>query len=328
MRLHDSLLLSLPSAQSGEQSNMKRSELRGEALLLLAAVLWGTCFTVQKEGMDYIQPFTLGAFRFFLGGIVLLPVLLFLSKREHQTPFKNQPQNRKTLWLGGVLCGAALFAAASLQQIGLIETTAGKAAFLTSMELVVVELFGILISKKIRIPTLVGVILAILGMYLLCVCHGLGMEFGDVLELIGALFWGIQILLIDKYARLVDGIKLSFLQFLVAGALSLLSMFAFESPQWECIVKCAIPILYTGIIEVAVCYTLQIIGQKHVCPAVAAVTLSLESVFAVIFGAIAIQELVTRRELTGMILMLIAVIVIQVPSELKFTIKKKRYPQE
>ena len=293
---------------------IKNNAVKGELILLLVAVLWGSCFIFQKKGMDYIGPYTLGAFRFIIGGLVLLPVIIAFSKSNKKImDAETVKYKRDTLWKGGILCGVTLFIAASLQQIGLVYTTAGKAAFLTSMEIVLVEIIGIMIAKRLYLNSVLGVTLAMAGMYLLCIRTGFSMQFGDTLELIGALFWGIQILLVDKYAKLADSIKLSFIQFIVAGCLSVVCMILFEKPDITNIYACSIPILYTAIIEVAICYTLQIIGQKFVSPVIAAVILSLESVFAAIFGAIILSEILTVREISGMIIMLIAVIIIKIP---------------
>ena len=290
-----------------------KNAIKGEIILLIAAILWGSCFIFQKKGMDYIGPFTLGAFRFLIGGIILIPVIMLIARLDKKKPDNIERFSQKNLWIGSLLCGTALFIAASLQQIGLIYTTAGKAAFLTAMEIVAVEMIGFLLVRKFRLNILLGISLAVLGMYLLCIKNGVSMEYGDILELVGALFWGFQILLIDKYSRLADSIKLSCLQFMVAGVLSVISMFLFEKPRLTDIYACVEPILYTAIIEVAICYTLQIIGQKYVPPVIAAVTLSLESVFAAIFGAIILNEILTGREISGMVFMLLAVIVIQIP---------------
>ena len=292
----------------------KKNAIKGEAILLLTSILWGSCFIFQKKGMDYIGPFTLGALRFLLGGLILIPFIMLLQKGKSVTFTKEQNQSEQKLLLkGGFLCGVSLFFAATFQQVGLVYTTAGKAAFLTSLEIVVVEILGIIILRKLLANTVIGVILAVLGTYLLCITNGFSMEYGDILALVGAFFWGIQIIAVDKYAKLVDGMKLAFLQFMVAGFLSLITMFLVEAPNIADIISCAIPILYTAVIEVALCYTLQIIGQKYVSPVIAAVTLSLESVFAVIFGAILLKEALTGREISGMLLMLAAVIIIQFP---------------
>lgn len=292
-------------------------KMKGELILLLAAILWGTCFVFQKMGMDYIEPYTLGTFRFFLGAFALIPVIAMLTKVEH----KNQPEifkmadgfDDKKLYIGGVLCGTTLFAAASLQQIGLQYTTAGKAGFITSLEIVLVAAITIFISRKAQINTLIGVFLSVLGMYMLCMVEGFYLEKGDAYELIGIVFWAMQILAIDKYSKNTDVIKLSFIQFMTTGILSCIFMFLFENPQWTDIKNCAVPILYTAIIEVAVAYTLQIVGQKYTPPVIAAVILSLESVFSVISGTIILGERISFRETMGCLCMLIAVVISQLP---------------
>ena len=297
--------------------NIDKSLVKGEITLLLVAILWGSCFAFQKKGMDYIGPYTLGALRFIIGGLVLGPVMLLLCKSDKNSSksVSKLKDERKTFWIGGILCGTVLFLGASFQQVGLVYTTASKAAFLTSMEIVVVGIASIIITKKKQLHTIVGVVLAVSGMYLLCSIHGLSIQFGDLLELIGAFFWAIQLLVVSKYVKLIDPIKLSFVQFLVAGSLSAVGMILFEEPNLRNIILGAVPIVYTAIIEVAICYTLQAIGQKYVPPIIASVTMSLESVFAVIFGVIILNEILSGREIAGMIIMFIAVIVIQLPIE-------------
>ena len=290
---------------------------KGELILLLAAVLWGTCFAFQKMGMDYIGPYTLGVFRFLLGAMALIPVIVLLNKLEHKKhPEKTERDGGfqdKQLYIGGILCGITLFAAASLQQIGLQYTTAGKAGFLTSLEIVLVAIITIFISRKVQRNTLISVLLTVIGMYLLCMNEGFYLEKGDAYELAGVVFWAIQILTIDKYAKKVNVIKLSFVQFLTTGILSGVFMFLFENPQWSDIKSCAVPILYTAIIEVAVAYTLQIIGQKYTPPVIAAVILSLEAVFSVIGGVIMLGEKLTLRETMGCVCMLVAIVIAQIP---------------
>ncbi|EKQ58047.1 MULTISPECIES: DMT family transporter [unclassified Clostridium] len=290
---------------------------RGELILLLATMLWGTCFVFQKMCMDYIEPYTLGMLRFLLGGLALIPIIIFITKIEH----KKQPETNekdggfldKRLYIGGVSCGTALFAAASLQQIGLKYTTAGKAGFLTSLEIVLVAIIMIFLTRKVQINTLIGVFLAVLGMYLLCMVEGFYLEIGDAYELAGTVFWAMQILAIDKYSKEVDGIKLSFVQFITTGILSCIFMLLFENLQWSEIKSGAVPILYTAIIEVAVAYTLQIVGQKYTPPVIAAVILSLEAVFSVISGAVVLGEKLSVREVIGCLFMLAAVVIAQLP---------------
>jgi drug/metabolite transporter (DMT)-like permease len=298
-----------------EVSFMKK--IRGELILLLTAILWGTCFVFQKMCMDYIGVYTLGAFRFLLGALTLIPVMVLLTKMEQKKQLESMNMyggfRDKNIYIGGILCGIALFAAASFQQIGLQYTTAGKAGFLTSLEIVLVAVITIFVNRRAQINTLLGVLLAIIGMYLLCMVEGFYLEKGDAYELAGVVFWAIQILVIDKYSKKVDGIKLSFIQFITTGILSCIFMLFFENPQWNHIKNGSVPILYTAIIEVAMAYTLQIIGQRYTPPVIAAVILSLESVFSVISGVIILGEKMSLREIIGCVFMLIAVVIAQVP---------------
>lgn len=290
-------------------------KMRGKLVLFIASLLWGTCFVFQKMGMDYIGAYTLGVFRFLLGAFTLIPLIVFLDKMEHKKhPKKSGVDGSfldKNLYLGGGVCGTTLFAAASLQQIGLKYTTAGKAGFLTSLEIVLVAVIMICITRKVQVNTLIGVLLAVIGMYLLCMVEGFYLEKGDAYELAGVIFWAMQILAIDKYSKMVDVIKLSFVQFVTTGILSFVFMVVFEKPQWNDIRNGVIPILYTAIIEVAVAYTLQIIGQRDTPPAIAAIILSLEAVFSVISGAVILGETMSLREIIGCLCMLAAVIISQ-----------------
>lgn len=301
-------------------------KIKGELILLLAAILWGTCFVFQKIGMDYIGAYTLGAFRFIIGGLALIPVMIIFSKIETKKSGEKVDAyfgfGDKHLYIGGILCGIALFAAASLQQIGLQYTTAGKAGFLTSLSIVLVAIITIVLTRKVQINTLIGVLLAVAGRYLLCMVQGFYLEKGDAYELAGVIFWAIQILAIDKYSKKVDGIKFSFVQFMTTGILSCAFMFLFENPQWNDIKNGIVPILYTAIIEVAVAYTLQIIGQKHTPPVIASVILSLESVFSVISGVIILNEIMSFREILGCVFMLIAVVIAKAPDGDKKLINK------
>lgn len=301
-------------------------KIKGELILLLAAILWGTCFVFQKLGMDYIGVYTLGAFRFIIGALVLIPVVILLSQIENNNKGEKEKTyggvGDKQLYVGGGLCGVALFVAASFQQIGLKYTTAGKAGFLTSLEIVLVAIITIFFTRKVQINTLIGVFFAVVGMYLLCMVEGFYLEKGDAYELVGAIFWAVQILAVDKYSKKVDGIKFSIVQFMTAGILSCIFMFIFENPQWSDIRDGAIPILYTAIIEVAVAYTLQTIGQRYTPPLVASIILSLESVFSVISGVILLNEKMSLREIIGCVFMLIAVVIAKAPDGDKKLINK------
>lgn len=299
---------------------INKSIIKGEAILLVASILWGSCFLFQKKGMDYIGPFTLGTFRFLLGGLLLLPVIYSLSyinkKRECKLDYK-----KNSLIKSGIYCGVVMFLAATFQQIGLIYTTSGKTGFITSMEIIVVAIITIFITRKIYLNVIMGIIAAIIGMYLLCITNGVSLGMGDSIVLLGSIFFGVQILLIDRYSKVYDVIKLSFIQFIVAGLLSAVCMIIFENVDICSIIKALGSILYTAVIEVAVCYTLQVIGQKYVPPIIAAITLTLESVFAVIFGVIILQESISLREIYGCIFILLSVVIVQIPSKINLSFK-------
>ena len=292
---------------------------KGDLILLLTAIIWGTSFISQKLGMNYIEPFTFGASRFLLGAGALIPVILIfdgLNKKKKDVGIEEEHKfSNKDLLRGGVLCGIAVFLGASCQQWGIVYTTAGKAGFITALYVVIVPLFGIFMHKKIDLLTWIGVALAVIGLYFLCIQEGLSMQKGDAIVLIGTIFWALQIVIVDVYADKTEGLKLSFVQFVTAGILSAIAAVIFETPDISSIIDCAGPILYTAIMVVGVAYTLQIIGQKYTNPTAAAIILSMESVFAVISGAIFLDELMSTRELIGCILMFIAVIITQVKIE-------------
>lgn len=297
---------------------MNRSH-KGELLLLLAALIWGSSYIFQKMGMDYVGPFTFGFFRFCIGALALLPVIMAFDrgKRKQGRTDEIPAWTDRTLLAGSILCGLTQFGAGSLQQIGLIYTTAGKAGFITSMHIVIVPLLMIFLRRKVGFFTWIGVALAVFGMYLLCMTEGFSLRLGDGLVLGCAIIYALQILLIDYYAVRTDPIRLAAMQFLLAGLLSGVCMLGFEHLQWAMVIACAIPILYTGFLEVAAAYTLEIFGQQTTPPAVTAIILSLESVFAVVCGALVLGEHMTGREMMGCTLMLAAFLVTQLSDLLR-----------
>jgi drug/metabolite transporter (DMT)-like permease len=293
-------------------------QIKVNLLLLITAIIWGTSFVVQKLGMNYIDPFTFGASRFLLGAIVLVPVIMIfdkLGKRNETTKIEKTKKVKfktRDLLIGGVLCGTALFLGASAQQWGIVYTTAGKAGFITALYIVLVPLIGIFMHKKVNLITWLGVGLAVIGLYLLTIKDGFSIQKGDAIVLIGTVFWALQIIFVDMYVDKTDGIKLSFVQFVTAGLLSAIASVLFESPSISGIIACAGPIIYAAIMVVGVAYTLQIIGQKYTNPTVAAIILSMESVFAVISGAIFLNESTNMRESFGCVLVFVSVLVTQV----------------
>ena len=291
-------------------------KLQGTMMLLLTALIWGSSFVAQRAGMEYIGPFTFNGIRSLIGGLVLIPVIFLFSKEKNaELTEAEKKAGKKTLLLGGILCGIVLFAASSLQQIGMVYTTAGKAGFITALYIVLVPILGVFIRKKVKPIVWLCVILAVAGLYLLCMTDGLSLGQGDLLVLLCAFAFSIHILVIDYFAPRTDGVALSCIQFFVCGILSLFPMFLAETPVWSAILDCWIPILYAGVLSCGVAYTLQILAQKHTDPTVASLLLSLESVFAAIAGAIILHEQLAPRELAGCVLMFAAIIIAQLPSK-------------
>lgn len=296
---------------------MNRRKLRGSLMLLLTALVWGMGFVAQSAGMDYIGPFTFLAARSFLGCLVLLPVMALTSRKIPGE--KPVPGERRTLILGGILCGTALFVASGLQQMGIQETTAGKAGFLTAMYIVLVPVFGLFLGRRPGAKVWGAVALALVGMYFLCL-YGTGLggiNRGDLLEMACAVGFTVHILIIDRYSGNVDGVKMSCIQFLVCGLLSTVCMLLWETPTWKDILGVWLPIVYAGVVSSGVGYTLQVVAQKDTDPTVASLLLSLESVFSLIAGWILLGQRMSGRELLGCVLMFAAIIWVQLPRSKK-----------
>lgn len=287
--------------------------LKGSLILLLTAIIWGSSFVSQKVGVETVGPMTFIGLRTLLGSIVLLPVILITDKNkktENVMPFSN-----KFLLKGGLLCGIFLCIASTLQTFGMKYIDAGKSGFLTSLYMIFVPIIGIFMGKKLSIKTVISVLMAILGMYLLCMKNGFSsIGKGDILVLLCAVFFSFHIMVIDYFSPKVDGIKLSCLQFFVAGLIASLGMLIIERPTLDDIIISVLPIAYSGIMSCGVAYTLQIIGQKYAEPTIATIIMSLESVFAALSGWLFLNEMMTTREFFGCAIVFLAVIYIQLPS--------------
>ena len=293
-------------------------QLRGTALLILAAMIWGVAFVAQSEGMNYVGPFTFQAVRQMLGAVILLPVILFRDRRGVESALRPKTKKEwKTLLLSGLLCGVVLFCASSLQQIGLMHTTAGKSGFLTAMYVIFVPLLGIFIGKKIGAKVIVAAIIALVGMYFLCIQGDISFGVGELLTLGAAICFAVHILLIDRFGPQVDGVRMASLQFFVCSILSIPFMFLTEQPQLSSILACWLPICYAGILSCGVAYTLQILAQKNTDPTIASITLSLESVFASISGWIILGQAMNMLEIFGAALMFAAIVLAQLPDKKK-----------
>ncbi len=282
--------------------NITIMQIRATITLLTAAAIWGVAFVAQRVGMEYLGPFTFNGIRFALGGLSLLPLIWFF--RQHPQSVKSPSAKTLSVTRMGLLAGIILFFAASLQQVGIIYTTAGKAAFITCLYIVLVPVAGLFLKYRLSPTTWCGCLLAVIGLYFLCVKEDFSIAYGDFLELIGALLWTAHILLIDHVSRRVDSLKLASIQFATCSLLSLIGAFFTESTTVSAILQAGVPILYGGVASVGIAYTLQIIGQKNASPAHAALILSMETVFAAIGGFLILGEILGARELIGCALML------------------------
>ncbi|MCD8322767.1 MAG: DMT family transporter [Oscillospiraceae bacterium] len=300
---------------------MKKSSLRNSALLLLTALIWGVAFVAQKDGMEYVEPFTYNGLRSLLGGVVLLAAIPLIDKlRSRHGPVETG--SRRNILLGGALCGVVLFVASNLQQFGIAlqdaDTNVGKAGFITACYCAIVPVMGLFLKKKSPLLVWLGVAVAVVGFFFLCLMdglaagQGLGLGLSDFLLLLCAVAFSVHILVIDHFSPLADGVRISCVQFLVCGGLCLPLMFIFESPSWENIAACWLPITYAGVMSCGVAYTLQIVGQRGVHPAVASLILSLESVFSVLAGYVLMPgSALSHWELIGCALVMAAVVMVQ-----------------
>ena len=319
------------------KAQVKTHKLRNTFFLFLTAMIWGAAFVAQSVSMDYIGPFTFICLRSVIGGLFLIPVIIVLDgiRKKSQNESANVVSSENTLhniemdiemeekqrlsWKnkqlieGGIVCGIFLFFANCFQQTGIQYTTVGKAGFITTFYIIIVPLIGLFFKKYCGILTWIGVVIALAGLYFLCITQKLTIQRGDALILCCSVLYAGQILAIDHYNPFVDGVKMSCIQFLTGGVLGAVFMFLFENPSVAMILSAAGPILYTGIMSTGVGYTLQIVGQKGLNPTVAALILSLESVFSALSGYVFLHQVFTTRELIGCVLMFIAIVLAQLP---------------
>jgi len=288
---------------------------KNACMLLLTAFIWGTAFVAQSVGMDYLEPFTFNGVRCLIGAIALLPCIWFFNRGKEKENKINDENAKRDLIKGGIACGILLFAASSLQQIGLVYTAAGKAGFITAFYIVLVPVFGIFLHKKIGWKVWTAVAIALAGLYFLCITEAFTIGVGDIYVLLCALIFSVHILVVDHYAPKVDGVKLSCIQFLVAGIVSIPFMLILESPKMGNMMTSWFPLIYAGVFSCGIAYTLQILGQKNVNPAIASLILSLESCFSVLSGWVILGERLSARETIGCIMMFAAIILAQIPDK-------------
>ena len=302
---------------------MNRFVLRQSLLLFLTAVIWGVAFAAQSAGMDYVGPFTYNGVRCILGGLVLLPCIALLDRIRDRRAADGEeaaaPVERrgKRLLAGGLCCGLLLFSASSFQQIGIQYTTVGKAGFLTAMYILLVPLLGLFVHKRVGLQVWIGVLFAVCGLYLLCMKEGFFLGRGDALMLICAAIFSLHILVVDHFSPMVDGVRMSCIQFWVCGILSLICSFLFEEPAVKDILAAWLPVCYGGIMSCGVAYTLQIVGQREMNPTIASLILSLESVVSAVAGFLLLHQTMSGREVLGCLMMAAAIVLAQLPDRRK-----------
>ena len=289
---------------------MNSKTTQANLLLFLTAILWGGGFVAQRLGMQQIGPFIFNGFRFLIGGLTLLPVIIIRRKRGNQSS-----GNLKLTLLIGCGAGLLLFSGATFQQLGIVSTTAGKAGFITGLYVIIVPILGIFWGDKAPITTWLGALLAVVGLYLLSATKGIGILPGDGLVLIGAVFWALHVQFLSRFSPGIDPIQVSFVQSLLASLISFSVGIVRESFLITQIFSAALPILYGGVISIGIAHTLQVVAQRDTKPAHAAILLSLEAVFAVFWGWLIIGEILSARIIVGCILMLAGMVISQLRHE-------------
>jgi len=284
--------------------------MKSNLLLLLTAVIWGFAFVAQRAGMEFIGPFTFNTARFTLGSLSLIPLLLINQKRKFEKEKFLQFNDKKLLY-GGLSAGMVLFLGATFQQGGLVYTDAGKAGFITGFYVILVPILGLFISQKTSLLTWLGAVVAIVGLYFLSVNETFDINIGDVLVLVGAFFWAIQILVIGYYSTRVDPFQLAFSQFVVCAIFSFVAALITETIVLQNVLLAYLPILYAGLFSVGIAFTIQVVAQREAHPANAAIIMSLEAVFAVLSGWMILNESIPVRGLLGCLLMLIGMVLSQ-----------------
>jgi drug/metabolite transporter (DMT)-like permease len=294
---------------------MEKARRNANLMLLIASAIWGFAFVAQRVGMRYVEPFTFNGIRFALGALVLLPIVAVLRRRSAAPGEPPAPIAWGRVLRGGLVAGFFIFAGSTLQQFGLVYTTAGKAGFITGLYVVFVPLIGLFLGHRATPAIWGGAALAAAGLYLLSAKGMTSIELGDGLVLLSALFWAGHVLLIGRLVRTIDPVQLAVAQFTVVSLASLAGAAVFESPALGPVLEAAVPILYAGLMSVGVAYTLQVVAQRHAKPAHAAIILSMESVFAAVGGWLLLDEHLPLRGLIGCALMLGGVLLVQIEGE-------------
>lgn len=296
---------------------MMNKQLRGIAALTLCTVIWGFAFIAQSVGMDRLGPFAFQAIRAALAVAFLFPFSFLLDRGQCDFSQSLKKWCNPKLWRSGIVCGVALFVASSLQQVGLVDTDAGKAGFLTAMYVVLVPVLGLFRGQKLSRNLLFSVILAVVGLYLLSCVGTSGIRTGDLLLIACALGFAVQITLVSLLSPGMDGFRMNCVQCLTVALLSVPVMLLTEEPRWADISAAWLPLVFAGVLSMGVAYSLQIVGQKHVEPTAASLIMSLESAFAALGGWWLLGERMTGREYLGCALVFFAVILSQLSGKNK-----------
>ena len=309
----------------------QKTQWKGVVMLMLTALIWGSSFVAQSVGMESVEAFTFNGIRTLMGAVVLLPFILIRDRIQGKSMTAEQIKvrkatDKKTVRYGLVL-GLVFCAASNFQQFAFEYSTSGKIAFITALYMFFVPLFGLFLKKKVPLLTWVCVLAGFVGLYFLSIGPGgLGsVNRGDFRAFICAIFYAVHILLIEKFAPDVDGIKLSCTQFVVSGVITCILMFIFETPQMSAILTAIVPLLYSGIMSCGLAYTFQIVGQKYTEATVASLIMCMESVFAVLAGALLLHEVLSGREIVGCVIMFVAIVVSELSELITAKVKHKKY---
>lgn len=305
---------------------MKSKELTSSGLLVLTALIWGTAFVAQRNGLDFLKPCAFNGIRSLIGGLALLPCIMFLdilNGRKISIWGTTSLYKKKKLLCGGLCCGTVLALASVMQQYGIAHTSVGKAGFITTLYIIIVPLLGLFMHKKVGLSLWISVILAVIGMYLLCFKGGQSINKGDIQVFICSILFSFHILVIDHFAPEVDCVRMSCIQFFLCGILSLCGAGLLEPlPDSQSVMAAWKPLLYAGVMSSGVAYTLQVVAQKNVHPVIASLLMSLESVFAALSGWLLLHEKLSPKEVFGCAIIFAAVILAQIP----FPSKTKQIP--
>ncbi|MCR4841807.1 MAG: DMT family transporter [Eubacterium sp.] len=295
------------------KNNTQTTSIKHSAMMLLTSFIWGTTFVAQSIASDILSPLAYNATRSVLACIFLGIVIAILDRTPYITKKPADAKERRFIVKGGVICGLLLTAAIFCQQYGLAYTTAGKSSFITAFYIILVPVFGIFLKKRTTAIVKLSVAIALVGLYLLCITDEFSINHGDFFMLICAVIFTLQIMAVDYFSPGIDGIRLSFVQFLTVSVVSGVLSLIFEQPSLGSIVECAGPIIYAGIFSSGIAYTLQILAQQGLNPTVAALLMSMESLFGAVSSAIVLGERMTGREILGSALMFAAIILSQLP---------------